>query len=222
MKRLNFVAAAILSTFLVLACDVSQVEEEFQGDIQSLDALALEGSADYKAKNYRNGKLPINRALNVVVLKASFSTNSLGAVEDPQCNAPRVLETQEGEGYAKDIGGFTILFTFCIDATDVVEDGELTGNDALPYYKGLGTFTFENGDKLFGKASGAVIPSDKPGYDFEFTDPFVFTEGTGRFEGAQGGGITNSFVVFGGQTDHEFSAVLVLPKHRGYDRDDDE
>lgn len=46
-------------------------------------------------------------------------------------------------------------------------------------------------------------------------DPIVFTGGTGRFEGAKGGGLTNSFVTLGDGTDHEFTGALVLPKHRG-------
>lgn len=46
-------------------------------------------------------------------------------------------------------------------------------------------------------------------------DPMVFTGGTGRFEEARGGGLTNSFVVFMSGSEHEFSGVIVLPKQRG-------
>jgi len=139
-----------------------------------------------------------------------------------------LLETQVGEGHAKNIGDFSIHFNFCIDITDVVappsEEGEplIAGNEALPYYNGTATITFSNGEKLFGKVSGAVLPTDNPGYDAEFMDPMVFTGGTGRFEGVKGGGLTNSLVTLGDGTQHEFTGVLVLPKHRGNKHWDDD
>ncbi|MDR8392887.1 hypothetical protein NC796_17155 [Aliifodinibius sp. S!AR15-10] len=218
MKTLNVFAFAFLCICLIFACDVSEVDDEFQEENSSLENLA----PGNRGNNHINGKLPIERHKLVVAFEAKFFTNTTGQVVDPRCNDPRVLDTQVGEGHAENIGDFSIHFNFCIDPTDVVDDGQLTDNEALPYYKGIGTFTFSNGDKLFGEIRGAVLPTDKPGYDFEFMDPMVFTGGTGRFEGATGGGLTNSFVAFGAGTDHEFSAVLVLPKHRGHDRDNDD
>lgn len=219
MKTLNCFLLLLFSICLIVACDVSQVEDEFQEENQSLENLTLENSSKYKGKKHRNGKLRIERDQDVVAFEAEFSTTSSGLTEDERCNESRLLETQEGDGHAKNIGDFNILFTFCVDLSDVFPDfggdGQLTDNEALPYYKGESTITFSNGDELFGKISGAVLPTDKPRFDFEFMDPMVFTDGTGRFKDARGGGLTNSFVVFMGGTEHEFSGVIVLPKHRG-------
>jgi len=53
-----------------------------------------------------------------------------------------------------------------------------------------------------------------------FEDPFIFTGGTGRFEGASGGGMTHSQVdlfddewnfIPEHQTDHEWTETFVLP-----------
>lgn len=228
MKTLKFVAYTLLSICFFVSCDVSQVDDEIQQENSSLENLTLENSSKYSGKKYRNGKLRIDRNQVVVAFDANFFTSSPGIMPDESCNEPRLLETQIGEGTAKHIGDFSIHFNFCIDITDVVappsEEGEppITGNEALPYYNGTATITFSNGDQLFGKVSGAVLPTDKPGYDAEFMDPMVFTGGTGRFEGAKGGGVTNSYVTIGVKTEHEFKAVLVLPKHRGNKRWDDD
>lgn len=221
MKTLNYFLLLLFSACLIIACDVSQAEDELPKENLSVENLALENSSKFKGWKHRKGKLRIERDLVVVAFEADFFTSSPGIVPDESCNEPRLLETQVGEGNANNIGDFSIHFNFCIDITDVAEppseegDPLITGNEALPYYKGTATFTFSNGDKLFGKISGAVLPTDKPGYDAEFMDPMVFTGGTGRFEDAKGGGLTNSFVTLGDGTEHEFSGVLVLPKHRG-------
>ena len=39
-----------------------------------------------------------------------------------------------------------------------------------------------------------MLPSSHPDFDFEFHDDFVVTGGTGRFAGATGQGVTDSFV----------------------------
>lgn len=221
MKMLNYFLLSVFSICLISACDVSQTGDDVQEENPSLEYLALESSSWNNGKKHRNGKLRIERDQVVVAFEADFFTSSPGIVPDESCNEPRLLETQVGEGNANNIGDFSIHFNFCIDITDVIEppseegDPLITGNEALPYYKGTATFTFSNGDKLFGKISGAVLPTDKPGFDAEFMDPMVFTGGTGRFEDAKGGGLTNSFVTLGDGTEHEFSGVIVLPKHSG-------
>jgi hypothetical protein len=74
-------------------------------------------------------------------------------------------------------------------------------------------FTAANGDELWTSGGGEIEPTDKPGYAFEFLDPFEFEGGTGRFEGASGSGVTESYVpASGGPVDHYWSGTLVLPK----------
>jgi len=59
-------------------------------------------------------------------------------------------------------------------------------------------------------------------YEAYFRDPFEFTGGTGRFEGASGHGMTNSFVdlfdddgnfIPEHKTDHEWTGKLILRRN---------
>lgn len=127
--------------------------------------------------------------------KAALTTASTGAVPDPSCGAfPFLLEHQVGEGEATHIGRFTVEFTFCIDVTDLLDDGQLTGSESIPYTGGIGTLTAANGDVLTLAIEGEIIPSTRPGFNFEFHDDFQFIGGTGRFAGASGAGSTDSYV----------------------------
>jgi hypothetical protein len=102
-----------------------------------------------------------------------------------------------------------------VDVTDVLDDANLTAGESLPYDNGFGILTAANGDVLYLEISGAVLPTDHPNYDFEFKDPFHFTGGTGRFAGASGEGMTDSFVDRSDdRTDHEWIGTLVLPAKR--------
>lgn len=135
---------------------------------------------------------------------------------DPSCGAPpRFLNRQAGEGRAAHLGRFTVTFTFCVDATDLLDDGMLTEGESLPYDNGIGMLVAANGDELYLSIEGAVLPSDDPEYDFEFRDAFEFTGGTGRFESAEGGGMTDSFVSQAtDRTDHHWSGTLIMkPAH---------
>jgi hypothetical protein len=144
--------------------------------------------------------------------RASLFTGIAGLAPDPACgDPPRFLNTQVGEGEATHLGRFSVVITFCIDATDVLDDGQLTEGESLPYDQGVGTLIAANGDELYLSISGAVLPSDHPDFDFEFHDPFSFTGGTGRFEGATGGGSTDSYVdQAADRTEHDWTGRLVI------------
>ena len=153
------------------------------------------------------------RRANVTVpFEAKAYTTLVSLVPDPACGAPPwFLNTQAGEGEGTHLGRFTVTFTFCVDATDLLDDGMLTAGESAPYVNGVGTIVAANGDMLYMSIAGAVLPSDHPDYDFEFQDPFTFTGGTGRFENAGGSGMTDSFVVQAeGRTDHSWSGWLVM------------
>ena len=95
----------------------------------------------------------------------------------------------------------------------------------LDYKNGEGVFVAANGDELYFNIPsdgvvGHILPYEHDLYEFQFQDPFMFTGGTGRFEGASGGGMTNSFVdLFDAdgnfipehQTDHEWTGTLIFP-----------
>ena len=141
--------------------------------------------------------------------KRNYSEDGVGyCTEDPFL----AFNYQVGEGEATHLGHFTTTMQFCAAGFD--------------YKNGIGTFVAANGDELYIAVPsegfiGHILAYDDSLYELQFQDPFTFTGGTGRFEGATGGGMTNSFVdLFDNegnfipehQTDHEFIGTLVLPK----------
>lgn len=159
-----------------------------------------------------NARLGYSDGAVSVPFRADMFTQGQGLVPSSACGAfPRLLNTQVGEGEASHLGRFSVVITFCMDVTAVL-DGMLTEGESIPYDNGFGTLTAANGDVLYLEISGAVLPSDDPDYDFEFMDAFQFTGGTGRFAGATGEGMTASFVNQSeDRTDHEWVGTLVLP-----------
>lgn len=132
---------------------------------------------------------------------------------DASCGAPpRFLNIQVGEGTATHLGAFTVRFSFCVDATDILDDGRLTEGESIPYDQGVGILVAANGDELRLSIEGAVLPSQDPEFDFQFQDSFQFDGGTGRFAGASGSGITDSYVTQAPEgTTHSWSGMLTLP-----------
>ena len=153
-----------------------------------------------------------------VPFAARFFTDLAGLAPDESCGAPpRLLNVQEGYGEATHLGRFTVRITFCFDPSELLDDGVLSPGESLPYDQGMGTLVAANGDVLFVTIAGAVLPSDHPDYDFEFSDPFEIVGGTGRFEGAGGAGTTSSLVDFQSQpsrTDHVWTGTLSVPRGR--------
>ena len=152
-----------------------------------------------------------------IKLEADFHTSLTptdeGEEEEKGCAAPYTFfNNQEGEGVAKKLGSFTTKITFCVDV-----DPE--SPTYLEYVDGEGVFAFNNGDELYFTVSRKVLPlEDDPVYGAFFMDPFVFTGGTGRFEGASGEGITDSKVHFQqegvSRTDHIWTGTLILKKKK--------
>ncbi|HSG47138.1 MAG TPA: hypothetical protein VLA43_04890 [Longimicrobiales bacterium] len=144
--------------------------------------------------------------------RARMYTGLVSLAPDPSCgDPPFFLNTQAGEGEVTHLGRVTVTFTFCVDASDLLDDGRLTEGESLPYHDGVGILVAANGDELHVGIAGAVLPSTDPAYDFQFQDAFTFTGGTGRFQGAEGGGMTDSWVTQATNiTDHDLRGRLVL------------
>ena len=151
---------------------------------------------------------------DAVPFEARFESTGTNA-PDAACgeSPPNFLNTQEGEGEGTGLGQMTFQAQFCNDIGDLLDDDIPTDEKSVPW-KSLGhmIFTAANGDELWTTGGGDIVPTDKPGYLFEFLDPFVFVGGTGRFEGASGSGVTESYVLAGGRVEHYWSGTLVLPK----------
>jgi hypothetical protein len=207
MKKLNYVFITVFSICLLAACDVTDNSNEF-----------LEESLLTKIEQGENANNRFHNSRKSVPFKATFSTirNLDESPSDPELcgsNPAFFKNVQEGTGTATHLGRFTTKIIFCMDASDLLPTddtpGELTEGESIPYFNGTGTFTAANGDQLYFTISGAVLPSNHPDYDFEFQDPFTFTGGTGRFSGAEGSGMTNSFVDFAAdRTDHEWTGMI--------------
>ncbi len=136
---------------------------------------------------------------------ATFFTDQISLVPDStgsRCAPPYVVvNTQAGSGSEPTIGNFTTSMTFCVNPNNF----EYTDINAV--------MAAEDGDKLFLGGGGQVIPTTEPGYDFEFKDPFTIVGGTGRFEGATGSGMTDSYHKAAiGRTDHIWSGTITLKK----------
>lgn len=198
VRRLSVACAASVALIAAGACDapLSPVAAGSETPSQFSAALGRAGSAV------------------TVPFEARFFTDLVSIAPDASCGGPpMLLNTQEGFGEATHLGRFSVLITFCIDPSELLDDGQLSPGESLPYENGLGTLTAANGDRLFITIAGAVLPSDHPDFDFEFSDPFEIVGGTGRFDGATGGGVTNSLVDFQSQpsrTEHDWSGTLVL------------
>lgn len=198
MTRTNRIIACSIASLLVLTAACS-------------DPISPHPAADLAA-SFDAGR---EGGMVATPFQARFFTDQTFIGPDAACELPRFFVVQEGSGEATHLGRFDIRITFCIDPTDILDDGTLTEGESAPYDDGVGTLTAANGDQLHILIAGAVVPTDEPGYSFEFNDPFSFDGGTGRFAGAAGGGITNSFVdrtVVPTRTTHVWTGTLSRPR----------
>ena len=212
MKKLSvFAAVAALS---IIGCqDLSTEVESDSGNGVELAAKADDaGGSSYAGKKYGS----MGDGTVAIPFKARFETSLVSNVPNAACGTgarPHYLNTQAGEGQATGLGQMTWNGAFCQDITDLL-DGVHPG-DMVPWQSlGHMIFTAANGDELWTTGGGDIVPTDKPGYLFEFLDPFVFVGGTGRFEGASGSGMTESYVpeTAGAPVEHYWSGTLVLRK----------
>lgn len=202
MKTIKLFCIAIMSLMFFTACENSSDEL-----ILDEELLQMEKSESLYLKNRNEVHKPF---------KADFYTNrdysneGVGfCTEDPYL----AFNYQVGGGNATHLGNFTTTMGFC-------------GSD-LDYANGEGVFVAANGDELYIKipAEGEIghvlpLPYAHPLYEFYFQDPFSFAGGTGRFEGASGGGMTESYVdlfddagnfIPEHRTDHKWTGTLILP-----------
>lgn len=199
MKTLKLIGISFIVMLLLFAC------EKQNDDILFEEALLKTNLESRYGKTNGTLELPF---------KANFFTKRDYSIEDEgpsYCTQDPYLgfNYQVGEGEATHLGRFSVTIKFCGAGFD--------------YTNGDGVLVAANGDELYiGLIEiGHILPYEHPLYELQFQDPFIFTGGTGRFEGASGGGMTDSFVdLFDDegnflpehQTDHYWSGTLILPK----------
>ena len=122
-----------------------------------------------------------------------------------------VLVINTGVGTGTHFKKVTSYFEFCVNPMT----GTYPENDYLIAY-----LEDEDGDQLFVEVAGQVLPGRVAGMpDFAlsyFKDPFTITGGTGKFEGASGGGFTNdyNFIAKDGliHTSHHWQGKITMKK----------
>jgi len=147
-----------------------------------------------------------------VPFKASFYTEQFGDLVMDGCGPGVAINTQSGRGQATHLGGFTTWMVFCFDLNDPPALGRYW---FVPSSAGeTGRFVAANGDELWITVLDGFVdffdPNLPPGYQASFQDEFFFIGGTGRFEGASGGGWINSLVGVDGRTDHIWTGQLTM------------
>lgn len=143
-----------------------------------------------------------------IPFKADFITFYTNVYPEPSCgdNPPwdyRVIV--DVDGTATHLGKISGRLEFCCDMSTGI------------YKDAVGSFVAANGDELFINSWGKVIDGKLPEHPWYviswWKDPFEFVGGTGRFEGATGGGMTDSFN--SSEDDvahHHWTGTLTLPK----------
>ncbi len=109
------------------------------------------------------------------------------------------------EGTATELGAIKGTFNFCACGPE----GEYAPTDSY--------LVSEEGDSLFFTCSGKVIEGRLPDHPEFVTsywkDPFVFKGGTGKFEGATGGGTTDDYNSSQDpNSHHHWVGKITLPK----------
>lgn len=147
-----------------------------------------------------------NNVIGPIPFQFKFYSIGLPAVGDASCGVPPVvMSRQEGAGSNKFLGEFIFVSQFCSNGAT----GEYFGGPSA-----FGYFEDSKGDRLNVISEGQVIPSTKEGYDLMFQDPIEIIGGTGRFEGATGSGMSDSYVILEeGRTDHIWTGTLYLRKN---------
>jgi len=144
-----------------------------------------------------------------VPFKATFYTVQESFIPD-DCGPGVGLMTQVGEGEGTHLGRLSTRMVFCYD---------LNPGPNFGFYSFLpgpqnGYFTAANGDQIFiTVVAGQVFfdPSVGPDYVAWWRDPWLITGGTGRFEGASGGGqLDSKFRSDLIHSDHYWTGVLVM------------
>jgi hypothetical protein len=112
-------------------------------------------------------------AARQVPLKATFSGPGV-AVDIPGDRCPVLTIQITGTGTSTHLGKFTTVQSHC------------AAPPSLDFTLGEFTLTAANGDQVFGTYEGEFLPLEPPLAAID--GALTFTGGTGRFEGATGGG----------------------------------
>ncbi len=218
MKTFKILSLAFLTLGFFVSCEQS----EDMGNLQQNKTTQVSNKGDTEL-DFR-GKHSIPFKADFYTIRRYLEDNPedclLGIYSPVICNEDPFLDfnLQCGGGQGTHLGNFNVVMSFC--------------GTGFGYKNGTGVFVAANGDQLRIKIPyvlnengepesvvGHVIPIGHPHYEAWFNDPFIFDGGTGRFEGATGQGVVESYVdIFDDdgnylpyhQTDHSWTGTLIL------------
>jgi hypothetical protein len=137
-------------------------------------------------------------------LKAVFAATS--TVERDAARCPGGLKaTVRGRGLSTQLGEFTTLQTHCLSPS----------TDPLAFTNGLYEWTARDGSTIRGHYGGRVIPTPTSSTDGQaYIDAaWSITEGTGRLQGARGGGAASGLLTLQtGGADVVLDGHIRIPK----------
>lgn len=172
----------------------------------STDDFEIENDPAFKHHENKMVELGFN-----VVFTGEYQSIGLDAQNCPGLG--KVINT--GEGTGTHFKKLTSYFEFCVNPSD----------GTYPYGYIDAYFTDQDGDILYlDIESGQVLPGRVPGipnYGVSyFKDEFTITGGTGKFEGASGGGVTNDYnfpveedgYIYPTKTRHHWKGTITMKK----------
>lgn len=137
--------------------------------------------------NLKSGHLGSDKDGDIKMVTVPFKVDYLGTYQNSGTPGNVVVD---GVGNGTHVGNSTIHFDFWILSV-------AAGGDSVYYGNTYAYIVAANGDSLFVSIEGAVVKpplDDHPDYVVNYwRDPFKILDGTGRFEGATGGGWSDDY-----------------------------
>jgi hypothetical protein len=201
-RKVLFITIGILAVlflgyviYAVFLKDSKQTEDfligsENQTASEVEDFLAgSENQSESKVKDFLAGSENQSESevkMVTVPFKAEFAAHYTSTHEDvDRCGKlPWIRVIVDGTGTEPNLGEFIVHMDFCNE-----------GGTGI-YLDMANSYLAVEGDSLFISTWGQVTypdENDPPYYTDKWNDPFEFTGGTGRFEGATGGGMTHCY-----------------------------
>jgi hypothetical protein len=220
MKIVKNFGIAIIALGMVTSCEKSsnEINPDFSIDQLQSSQSPEESFRSAEKPEWGSSDVPGSKIVTVP-FKSNFYTKQDGPMDTSCGSSGMFLNNQMGEGNATHLGEFTTTMVFCYNLNPQGPDPDSDYPDT-PYWEytgGSGSFVAANGDELYFEMAGRVYilyfnPDDLENTDLRWDDPFIFTGGTGRFDGASGGGTTNSYTDDGIVNNHNWMGTLILPK----------
>lgn len=156
----------------------------------------------------KSGHLGSHNDGDIKVVTKPFKVDFMGTYQPYGERCP-INVLVDGVGTGTHVGNCIVHFDFCIGPFS---------NDSSYYGDTFAYIVAANGDSLFVSIAGAVVSTpleDHPEYVVSyFRDPFEILGGTGRFEGASGGGMSDDYnhVDYPGNSFHQWEGTITLKK----------